>query len=228
MADSLSTVSTYCSVVYGTLAEMSPGSQDTDPDKPPDDPLVSLEKTNTAKHNVETVVRPRIEALQDLSEHYNADPYALSSKVRKKFREEKKELKRKRALDDDFKSKYSLSKDLSLVTEDDVRQEANDVWTMEKQAFDKRAADKRRALEIEVGSTPVARALDMAGPSSSRASSSATGKPTAPTKPSPKSTLASSLLLNSLRRSDPFLTSSSSSSQRLKGPVRPSSLILRR
>lgn len=192
-----------------------------------------MEKTNTAKHNVETVVKPRIDALLDLSEHYNADPYSMSSKLRKTFREEKKVLKRKREMDDDFKTRYSLPDDMALVAEDDVRQEAKDAWTSEKKSFDRHAAEKRRALELEVGSTPVAPAMNAAASSSSaRPQSNLPQLPSriANSKPSStKSSLASTLLLNSLRRSDPFLSGSTGSSQKPKPPIpKPSGLIVRR
>lgn len=205
-------------------------SIDNDPNKPPEDPLIALEKANTAKHNVETVVKPRIAALQDLSEHYNADPYALSSKLRKTFREDKKVQKRKREMDDEFKSRYSLPEEMTLVPDDDVREEAKEAWNSGKKTFDRHVADKRRALEIEVGSTPVARALGVAAGSSSLGSSSgrlslpsriATSKP-ALSKPS----LASTLLLNSLRRSDPFLSHDTGSSRSSKS--KPPGLIVRK
>ncbi|KAG8910378.1 hypothetical protein FRC00_008293, partial [Tulasnella sp. 408] len=115
---------------------------ETDPDKPPDDPLAALEKTTIQKQTVETVVKPRIEALQGLSEHYNADPYALSVKVRKKFREEKKAEKRKREEDDDFKTKWALDKDLQLVPDEEVRTEAKEAWESGKKEFDREATAK--------------------------------------------------------------------------------------
>lgn len=199
---------------------------DTDPNKPPEDPLASLEKTNTIKHNVETVIKPRIEALQDLSEHYNLDPYAMSSKLRRSFREEKKVLKRKRELDDDFKSRYSLPEDLSLVNEDDVRQEAKEVWATEKKDFDRHAADARRALEVDVGSTPVSRALNMASGSSSSRRIAKLPSRISTSKPGPGKLLASTLLLNSLRRSDPFLSGGTSVTKPAK--AKPAGLIVRR
>ncbi|KAG8864914.1 hypothetical protein FRB96_003501 [Tulasnella sp. 330] len=201
-------------------------AHDTDPNKPPEDPLASLEKTNTIKHNVETVVKPRIEALQDLSEHYNSDPYAMSSKLRKSFREEKKVLKRKRELDDDFKSRYSLPEDLSLVAEDDVRQEAKDIWTSEKKDFDRHAADAKRALEVDVGSTPVARAMNLASGSSSSRRIAKLPSRLSNSKPTPGKSLASTLLLNSLRRSDPFLSRTTTVPKLAK--AKPTGLIVRR
>jgi coiled-coil domain-containing protein 130 len=96
---------------------------DTDPSKPPLDALAALEKSATAEAHQTTVVQPRIESLQSLSEHYNSDPYSLSRKVRKKFREEKKVETEKRRLEDEMKGKYALPKELKLLEEgeEDVR-----------------------------------------------------------------------------------------------------------
>ncbi|KAG8906830.1 hypothetical protein FRB99_006005 [Tulasnella sp. 403] len=202
---------------------------DTDPDKPPDDPLAALEKTTIQKQTVEKVGKPRVEALQGLSDHYNADPYAQSSRLRKQFREEKKAEKRKRDADDEFKTRYSLSEDLALVPEDDdVREEAKEAWDRGKREFDRQAEAKRRALEVDVGSTPVARARGVAvGPSSSSSGSSRMPSRIATSKPSAKSTLASTLLINSLRRSDPFLPSTSGSNHKT-GTSKPSGLSIKR
>lgn len=206
-------------------------AHETDPDKPPDDPLAALEKTAIQKQTVETVVKPRIEALQGLSEHYNADPYALSVKVRKKFREEKKADKRKREEDDDFKTKWALDKDLQLVPDEEVRAEAKEAWQAGKREFDREAGAKRRALELDVGATPVARASRLAaGPSSTSKSSSSLRMPSriANSKPSlhsAKSTLASTLLMNSLRKSDPFLQGTSRSNSGLQKEKLPGLLV---
>ncbi|KIO34288.1 hypothetical protein M407DRAFT_16827 [Tulasnella calospora MUT 4182] len=189
-------------------------AHETDPDKPPDDPLAALEKTAIQKQTVETVAKPRVEALQGLSEHYNADPYALSVKVRKKFREEKKAEKRKREEDDDFKTKWALDKDLQLVPDEEVRTEAKEAWEAGKKEFDREATAKRRALELDVGTTPISRASRLApGPSSPAKSSSSHRMPSRianskPSSHSTKSALASTLLMNSLRKSDPFLQGS--------------------
>ncbi|KAG8935083.1 hypothetical protein FRC01_009124 [Tulasnella sp. 417] len=190
-------------------------AHETDPDKPPDDPLAALEKTAIQKQTVETVAKPRIEALQGLSEHYNADPYALSVKVRKKFREEKKAEKRKREEDDDFKTKWALDKDLQLVPDEEVRTEAKEAWEAGKKEFHREATAKRRALELDVGKTPILRASRLApGPSSAPGSSSSLRMPSRianskPSSHSTKSALASTLIMNSLRKSDPFLQGSS-------------------
>lgn len=177
------------------------------------------------------MVKPRIEALQSLSEHYNADPYALSVKARKKFREEKKADKRKREEDDDFKTKWALDKDLQLVPDEEVRAEAKEAWQAGKKEFDREAGAKRRALELDVGATPVSRASKLAaGPSSTSKSSSSLRMPSRianskPSSHSAKSTLASTLLMNSLRKSDPFLQGSSRSNSGLQKEKLPGLLV---
>lgn len=164
------------------------------------------------------MVKPRIEALQTLSEQYNADPYALSVKVRKKFRDDKKAEKRKREEDDDFKTKWALDKDLQLVTDEEVRTEAKEAWQAGKREFNREAGVKRQALELDVGSTPISRASRLAAGSSVGSSSSSSSQRmqsrisnSKPTSHSAKSALASTLLINSLRKSDPFLGGSSRS-----------------
>ncbi|KAF8199502.1 DUF572-domain-containing protein [Pholiota molesta] len=87
---------------------------DTDKESAPIDPLAALEKTTDAKNLMEKVQKPRIESLQSVSEHYNADPYSLSLKARKRFREEKKIEQSKRKADDAIKGRYALPTTLSL------------------------------------------------------------------------------------------------------------------
>lgn len=82
------------------------------------DPLVALEKTTEALKRQELIERPRIESLQVVSDKYNNDPYALSLKVRRKFREEKKIEKAIKAQDDEVKQRYGLPEALPLVRND--------------------------------------------------------------------------------------------------------------
>ncbi|KAF8526033.1 CWC16 protein, partial [Hysterangium stoloniferum] len=84
----------------------------------PVDPLVALEKTADALKRQDEIGRPRIESLQTVSDRYNTDPYALSSKVRKRFREEKKVEKAIKAKDDEVKRRYGLPEALPLVRDD--------------------------------------------------------------------------------------------------------------
>lgn len=120
-----------------------------DPDKKdtPDDPLAALEKTSEAQANLTKVQIPRLEALQSVSEHYNADPYTLSLKVRKKFREEKKLDQQKRKADDELKGRYGLPASLSLLEEDvKAREEAKSAWEEAKQQLQSKESAKRRRI----------------------------------------------------------------------------------
>ncbi|KAF9523547.1 DUF572-domain-containing protein, partial [Crepidotus variabilis] len=108
-----------------------------DTDKDPTaalDPLATLEKTTDAKRLVETVQKPRIESLHSVSEHFNSDPYSLSLKARRKFREEKKIELRKRGLDNELKGRYGLPKNLSLLEDDEKAvEEAKFQWLAAKE-----------------------------------------------------------------------------------------------
>ncbi|KXN85861.1 hypothetical protein AN958_10759 [Leucoagaricus sp. SymC.cos] len=127
-----------------------------DPDKKdtPDDPLAALEKTSEAQANLTKVQIPRLEELQDVSEHYNADPYTLSQKARKKFREEKKIDQQKRKADDDLKGRYGLPAALSLLEDDDkAKEEAKSAWEEAKQLHQQQTAKRRRVGRVDVPST---------------------------------------------------------------------------
>lgn len=119
-----------------------------DPDKAQGesiDHLAALEKTTDAKRHMETVQKPRIESLQSVSEHYTSDPYSLSVKVRKKFREEKKVELAKRQADDAIKGRYGLPATLRLLEEDEkVVQEAKSQWAMAKMALGEQESKRRR------------------------------------------------------------------------------------
>lgn len=149
----------------------------------PSDPLAQLEKTANQERRANEVGAPRLNTLQVLSGHYGADPYDLSSKVRKKFREEKKAEKRKRDADEAVKGKYALPTDLKLVDNAEVEEEASR-WKGERSDWEARETAKRRRLSAEVGSSPSTRIRD------TKASS-----------------LASTLLRNTARKRDPFLVS---------------------
>ncbi|KAH6909151.1 hypothetical protein BKA70DRAFT_227006 [Coprinopsis sp. MPI-PUGE-AT-0042] len=102
---------------------------DTDKEGTTIDPLAALEKTRNAEINLNEVQKPRIEALQGVADHYNSDPYSLSLKVRKRFREEKKVDQAKKAGDDQLKGRYALPSDLKLVEEnEETRDEAKAEW----------------------------------------------------------------------------------------------------
>ena len=77
---------------------------------------------------------PRLESLQSISEQYNADPYSLSLKARKQFRQEKKVEQSKRKADDLIKDRYGLPTSLSLLEDDDeMVQEAKQKWMKGKE-----------------------------------------------------------------------------------------------
>ena len=100
---------------------------------------------------------PRIESLQNASEHYNSDPYSLSSKARRKFREEKKIELKKRQSDDLLKGRYGLPTSLSLMEDDQVAvQEAKVEWEKGKRELQLRESKRRRTL-TETGLIPSAR-----------------------------------------------------------------------
>ncbi|EGN98987.1 hypothetical protein SERLA73DRAFT_181759 [Serpula lacrymans var. lacrymans S7.3] len=94
------------------------------------DPLATLEKTTDAQNYVAKVQIPRLETLQTASDHYNSDPYSLSTKARKRFREEKKIEIRKKAADDQIKGRYALPETFKLLEDDDeAREQAKEEWT---------------------------------------------------------------------------------------------------
>ena len=143
--------------------------------KAPDDPLAALEKTTDAQTHLTKVQVPRLEALMDVSEHYNSDPYSLSTKVRKRFREDKKIRKEKEKADDQVRDRYALPSTLSLVEEDaDARKEAKEEWAKGREELLSRER-KRRKLPVETSlkvsySSSSSRASGSRGSTSSSAS----------------------------------------------------------
>lgn len=94
---------------------------------------------------METVQKPRIESLQGVSEHFNADPYSLSVKVRKKFREEKKIELGKRQADDAIKGRYGLPATLRLLEEDEKAvEDARSQWINAKAALGEQESKRRK------------------------------------------------------------------------------------
>ncbi|EJD06619.1 DUF572-domain-containing protein [Fomitiporia mediterranea MF3/22] len=192
-----------------------------DPDKEgPSDPLAALEKETQAQTLLNTVQKPRIEALQEVSEHYNSDPYTLSLRARKRFRAEKKLDKARRDADDAVKGKYALPESLTLVADDDTaRAEAREAFAVgrSEQRADRDA--KRRRLDAEVG--PLGSIVSASGASGSQSQSRTTlpdrtNRLSVKARPSTESaaeasfSLRNRLLQNTARHSDPFLRQSSS------------------
>ena len=112
---------------------------DTEGKDGPVDPLAALEKSTEAQNYVNQVQVPRIESLQTLSDHYGSDPYNLSRKVRKRFREDKKVEKEKEAADDRVKGRYGLPETLTLVEEtEESKADARAEWVRQKEISNKR------------------------------------------------------------------------------------------
>jgi coiled-coil domain-containing protein 130 len=112
----------------------------------PVDPLASLEKSTAAKTLATNVTAPRIEELYELSDKHNFDPYVHSKRIRRYFREEKKVEKAKEAADNQIKDQFALPKELKLVEEKDVAEEAKESW---KQSRLLAAAEKTESVSME-------------------------------------------------------------------------------
>ncbi len=142
-------------------------SPDTEGSAAPVDPLAALEKTTDAQKNLTQVQIPRLESLQNVSEQYNSDPYTLSRKVRKRFREVKKVALEKEAADDSLKGRYGLPETLKLLDEaEDDAIRAKEEWEQARKELAEEASSKRRRLAL----TSVTRSTPSLPSSSSRAS----------------------------------------------------------
>ena len=121
---------------------------DTDGNAGPADPLAALEKSTTAQDHVNKVQIPRLESLQEVSDRYNGDPYALSSFVRKRFRAEKKIDAAKRAADDQLKGRYGLPETLQLAAEDDEsKSAAREQWEKGRRELEARTSIRKARLQ---------------------------------------------------------------------------------
>ncbi|KAF8659056.1 hypothetical protein AX16_001928 [Volvariella volvacea WC 439] len=152
---------------------------DTDKAAIPVDPLAALEKTTDAKNLVERVQKPRIESLQELSEQYNADPYTLSARVRKRFREEKKIQREKQDADDELKGRYGLPETLGLVADDEAsRKIAKEEWEKGQRELELRQQqlNKRRKLGVEEIGLSLSRSSRRTSRSSGTSSEGSLGK----------------------------------------------------
>jgi coiled-coil domain-containing protein 130 len=119
--------------------------RDTEGKSGPVDPLAALEKTTNAENHLNQVQIPRLELLQNVSEHYNSDPYTLSLRVRKRFREEKKIEQERVAADNALKSKYGLPEHLELIPDDDdTKAEARREWEKGKAELRAKEGPKKR------------------------------------------------------------------------------------
>ncbi|KAI0315183.1 CWC16 protein [Amylostereum chailletii] len=176
---------------------------------PPTDPLAALEKSTAAQTHATTVQAPRITQLQDASEHYNADPFAHSQRVRKRFRAEKKVEKAREAEDAELRSRYGLPTELALIRDDEAAvAEARDMW---KQGQEERVVKRRKTGDgAPIGSSARPRSISLGSTASLKAkavpSSSGGGGAAA---------LKARVLANTALRTDPF---SIPSSMRRKPP----------
>ncbi|EJF55855.1 CWC16 protein [Dichomitus squalens] len=173
---------------------------ETDPNQGPVDPLAALEKSTDAQNHMNNVQVPRIEALQNLADHYSSDPYTHSLRVRRRFREQKKIEKAREEADESIKSVYGLPEALALSAEDDeTRAKAKQEWEEGRQALEERESAKRRKLGAEVVSV-------MPRASSSR-SSARSGQSSRPSSSSgsktsdPVSALRAKILGNTAKQS---------------------------
>ena len=181
---------------------------DTDNDKAgPVDPLAALEKSTEAQNHANNVQVPRLEALQSASDHYNADPFTLSSRLRKRFREEKKVEKRKRDADDAVKSRYALPEDLALVPDDDsIREEARGEFSRARLEHHADEDAKRRRTAAVLGQMTLGKSHSgSTGVRNGTKQSSSQVTLTSERARPELSSLRSKLLQNTTRRSDPFL-----------------------
>ncbi|KAG6873247.1 hypothetical protein C0995_001267 [Termitomyces sp. Mi166 len=172
---------------------------DTEGTAGPVDPLAALEKTTDAQNRLTKVEAPRLESLQALSEHYNADPYTLSSKIRKRFREVKKVEQQKQKADDHLKNRYGLPASLSLLEEDEATiKEAKKEWERGQRELAANKNSKRQRLAVDIISIP-----------SSSSGSSSTAKAQSS---HPIDSLRARILENTARQAKPFIRSATGTS----------------
>ena len=164
---------------------------DTDSKTEPVDPLAALEKSTDAQAHATKVQAPRLEQLEDLSAHYNEDPYTHSQRARKRFRAEKKVEQAHAEADKALKEKYGLPPELALERADDpgAAAEARDEWVRSRVARAGEDASRKRKLALEA---PVLPPPPRRGSSSSASLESAAS--------SAASSLRARILSNSARR----------------------------
>lgn len=99
--------------------------------EPPADPFDHLEKTI----NQQTWAKQKASHLTDLldaSNRLSADPYMVSSALRRRFREEKKVILEKQGRDDGLREKYGLHEEVDLGDEDVEKSRA--MWEARREA----------------------------------------------------------------------------------------------
>jgi len=195
---------------------------DTEGKAPITDPLAALEKTTSAQTQLTQVAMPRIESLQEVSEQTNADPYTLSLKLRKRFREEKKIDAEKTKADDKFKTQYGLPAEMKLLAADDegIKEEAKRDWEKGRRDWEVLENGKRRKMAAEIIEIPPPRAAKLTTKISSLNPSARSTRMTSipssssrksPSLNNPVASLRARILENTARQSNPFGASSSRS-----------------
>jgi len=162
---------------------------DTDAHAAPVDPLASLEKSTDAQKGL-VKAQDRLEALQEVSDQYNADPFTLSTKIRKRFREEKKVEKAKKQADDTIKDRYALPESLSLIEDNhEAVENAKAEWDRGRRELALRESSKRQKLAVEITAIP------SSGPDRPIKRRAATN---------PAASLRARILENTARQTNPF------------------------
>lgn len=158
-------------------------------DGQPADAFAQVEKKTSDQLNA-LATKDRLEELMEFSDARNSDPYALSQRLRKTFRQEKAELISKSRGDDQLRSKYSLPAGLKFVeAEDDDTEQFKEARRLIAHHKHEEEA-KRCRLNAQVGLTPTR------------------SKRCLPPKTSQLANLKEQLVGNRRRRTDPFLSGS--------------------
>jgi len=181
------------------------------------DAFASVEKTTAAESNLNNVIKPRLSSLAELSDRRNQDPYTLSSKLRRSFREIKKVDKRIRDEEDSVRDKFALPKQLDLVKEDEVREEAKEMWERGRTEWIREEDKRRKVFDSQFGSLGLNKPIPLSSATKRTLTTTFDAPPPKRPRsvPSPRSTLASTILRNSLKRRDPFSVTSPASGSRM-------------
>ncbi|MBW0475822.1 hypothetical protein O181_015537 [Austropuccinia psidii MF-1] len=117
------------------------------------DPFSQVEK-KTNDQLAALATKDRLEELMEFSEARNSDPFTLSQRLRKTFRQEKAELIAKSCEDDKLRSKYSLPTGLKFNEPEVGSSDAQAAEGARRLIASRRAelTAKRRRLDAELGS----------------------------------------------------------------------------
>ncbi|CAH7690984.1 CWC16 protein [Phakopsora pachyrhizi] len=167
------------------------------------DSFAQVEKQTTDRQ-IASSSKDRLEDLIEFSDSRNSDPFALSQKLRRKFRNEKAELIKHSSGDDQLRLKYSLPSNLRFVVENERDSKEIDEQTrlaqlsMESYQTDQRA--KRIRTDAEIGSVKISNSRKINLRSQSAGSLS---------KSVQLSNLTDQILTNHRKFNDPFLSNNS-------------------